>query len=114
MPFIDWNANALDRYTVYLGGPSGRLNVIERLDVSEDGERSTCLLITDSFGLCSVPFLLEAYDRVLLYDPRYYEPFAMGTISGHVEAYGVQDIYFIADEGSFCGGTFFSLCNRQF
>lgn len=114
VPYIDWNANALDRYTVYLGGPSGRLNVIERLDAPEDRTNTTCLLITDSFGLCSVPYLLEGYDRIVLYDARYYEPFAMGAISEHVEAYGVQDIYVILDEGSFAGGTYISLCNRQF
>lgn len=114
VPFIDWNADARDRYAIYLGGPSGRLNVIERTDLPEGSEYSTCLLITDSFGLCAVPYLMEAYDRVLLYDPRYYEPFAMGRISEHVDAYGVQDIYFIVDDGSFCGDTFISLCNRQF
>ena len=114
MPFIDWNADARDRYTVYLGGPSGRLNVIERTDLPAGSQYRTCLLITDSFGLCAVPYLIEAYDRVLLYDPRYYEPFAMGHISEHVEGYGVEDIYFIADDGSFCGDTFISLCNRQF
>ena len=114
VPFIDWNADARDRYTVYLGGPSGRLSVIERTDLPEGSEYSTCLLITDSFGLSSVPFLIESYDRVLLDDPRYYDPFSIGHISEHIEAYGVQDIYFIADTGSFCGGTFLSVCNRQF
>lgn len=114
MPFIDWDADPRDRYTVYLGGPSGRLNVIEKTEKPEEGRCKTCLLITDSFGLCSVVYLLEVYDRVLLYDPRYYEPFAMGHISENAEAYGVQDVFFIADEGSFAGGTFFTLCNRQF
>ena len=111
--FLDRNASARDRYTVYLGGP-GNLAVIEQTDAG-DGDRKTCLLITDSYGLCAVPFFVEAYERVLLYDPRYYSKGKMGSVSDLVERYGVKDIYMIiGDSHAFNDDTFFSACNNQF
>ena len=114
VPFIDPDANPRDRYTVYLGGPKGNWTVIERTDLAADAEKKTCLVISDSYGLCTMPFFAQAYDRAILYDPRYYEKGNMGSVADLIESWGVRDIYLVAGEGNIYGYPFYSLCNRQF
>ena len=114
VPFIDPDANPRDRYTVYLGGPKGNWTVIERTDLEADAEKKTCLVISDSYGLCTMPFFAQAYDRAILYDPRYYEKGNMGSVADLIESWGVRDIYLVAGEGNIYGYPFYSLCNRQF
>ncbi len=113
-PFIDWDADARDRYTVYLGGPKGNWTVVERADIPEDSFEKTCLVISDSYGLCTMPFFAQAYDRAILYDPRYYEKYVMGSVSELIESWEVQDIYLVAGEGNVHEDHFLLLCNRQF
>ena len=113
IPLINRDANERDRYTVYLGGP-GNLTVIERTD-GGSGENKACLLVTDSYGLCTAPFFAEVYDRVLLYDPRYYTKKQIGSVSELVERYAVTDIYVIVgDSHAFKDENFFPSCNSQF
>ena len=114
VPFIDPDATPRDRYTVYLGGPKGNWTVIERTDLAADAEKKTCLVISDSYGLCTMPFFAQAYDRAILYDPRYYEKGNMGSVADLIESWGVRDIYLVAGEGNIYGYPFYSLCNRQF
>jgi len=114
VPFIDPDANPRDRYTVYLGGPKGNWTVIERTDREEGAPLKTCLVISDSYGLCTMPFFAQAYDRAILYDPRYYEKGAMGSVADLIESWGVEDIFMVAGEGNIYGYPFYSLCNRQF
>lgn len=111
--FIQNDANPRDRYTVYLGGPGGNLTMIERTD-AESEKPKTCLIITDSYGLCTAPFFAEVYDRVLLYDPRYYNKNQMGSVVNLIEQYLVTDIYMIIGELHAFDGSFFQLCNRHF
>lgn len=114
VPFIDRDANPRDRYTVYLGGAKGNWTVVERTDLPEDAPRKTCLVISDSYGLCTMPFFAQAYDRAILYDPRYYEKGAMGSVADLIESWGVEDIFMVAGEGNIYDYPFYSLCNRQF
>ena len=111
VPFIDKAADPQDRYTVYLGGPKA-WTVVERADGGSI--EKSCLVITDSFGLCTAPFLTEAYDRVILYDPRYYDKKAMGTLSEQIEAYNIKDIYLIVGELHAFDDSYFKLCSKQF
>ncbi|MBQ5991631.1 MAG: hypothetical protein IJL62_03680 [Clostridia bacterium] len=113
IPFIDRNAPSGDRYKVYLGGPNGNLTVIEQ--TGEEIERpKTCFLITDSYGLCTAPFFAEVYDRVLVYDPRFYNKNQMGSVSGIIEQYGVTDIYLIVGDLHAFDDSYFKLCNNHF
>ena len=114
VPFINDNASPRDRYTVYLGGPKGNWTVVERTDVPEDSFEKTCLVISDSYGLCAMPFFAQAYDRAILYDARYYERYVMGAVSGLIESWGVQDIYMILGDVHFSEETFCRLCNAEF
>ena len=114
VPFIDENANPRDRYTVYLGGPNGNWTVIERTDLEEVADRKTCLVISDSYGLCAMPFFAEAYDRAILYDSRYYKKGEMGSVADLIESWGVQDIYMIQGDTHFYEETLSKLCNGQF
>ena len=114
VPFINDNASPRDRYTVYLGGPKGNWTVVERTDVPEDSFEKTCLVISDSYGLCAMPFFAQAYDRAILYDARYYERYVMGAVSGLIESWGVQDIYMILGDVHFSEETFCMLCNAEF
>lgn len=114
--FIDENAKSQDRYACYLGGPHGQLTVIERTDTAPDAPLKTCFMITDSYGLCTTPFFMEAYDRVIVYDPRYYDRPVMGPLSDVIEAYGVKDIFLVAGEVDVFdrNWTYLGLINRHF
>ena len=114
VPFIEENASPRDRYTVYLGGSKGNWTVVERTDVSEEEIQKTCLVISDSYGLCTMPFFAQAYDRAILYDSRYYEKYAMGAVSDLIESWGVQDIYMILGDYHLSDETFCMLCSRQY
>lgn len=114
VPFICEDANPRDRYSVYLGGSNGNWTVVERTDIPEDSPKNTCLLIADSYGLCTMPFFAEAYDRAILYDPRFYDKKDMGSVADLIESWGVQDIYLIIGDYHFSDEVFFTLCNRQF
>lgn len=113
IPLIVPEASESDRYTVYLGGP-GNLTVIERTD-GGSGENKACFVLADSYGLCTVPFFAEAYDRVVLYDPRFYTKKQLGPVSDAIERFGVTDIYvMVGDTHTFFDDTFFASCNSQF
>ena len=114
IPFIKEDANPRDRYTVYLGGPKGNLTVIERTEMPSAGTEKTCLVITDSYGLCTAPFFAEAYDRVMIYDPRFYNKGEMGSLSGLIDQYRVQDIYLVVGELHAFDESFFLQCRRHF
>lgn len=90
--FLDFNAKANDRYTVYLGGPAGPWTYTD----SENGEEENCLVITDSFGLGFIPFVVNNYRQVHYYDPRYYKYDKVGyTVAEMIEKYSIQDIYVV-------------------
>ena len=114
VPFIEENANPRDRYTVYLGGANGNWTVVERTDIPEEQIQKTCLVISDSYGLCTMPFFAQVYDRVILYDSRYYEKYAMGAVSDLIESWGVQDIYLVAGEGNVYEKHFLAACSHQY
>lgn len=90
--FLDFDAAANDRYTVYLGGPAGPWTYTD----SENGEEENCLVITDSFGLGFMPFVVNNYRQVHYYDPRYYNRDKVGyTVAEMIEKYNIQDIYVV-------------------
>ena len=57
--------------------------------------------------------LLEVYDRVIVYDPRYYVK-TIGSISEWVENLSVKDIYCILSEGYANDESFIRLCNIHY
>lgn len=92
LDFINYNARDNDRYTMYLGGPAGPWTYI----VSDNGETENCLVITDSFGMCYMPFLTTNYKEVHYYDARYYSYASVGyTVAEMIEKHNIQDIYVI-------------------
>lgn len=109
--FLDFNARANDRYTVYLGGPAGPWTYAQM----DNEEKENCLIITDSFGLGYLPFLTKNYNQVHYYDPRYYNRETVGyTVSEMIEKYEIQDIYVvIGDLHSFDSSFIISNANSQ-
>lgn len=109
--FIDWNAKANDRYTVYLSGPAGPWTYAE----CDNGKEENCLVLMDSFGLGYLPFLTENYKQVHYYDPRYYDYDQVGyTVAEMIEKYEIQDIYVIVgDLHSFDSSFLLSYANKQ-
>ena len=90
--FLDFNAVANDRYTVYLGGPAGPWTYAD----SENGADENCLVLTDSFGLGFIPFVTNNYKQVHYYDPRYYDQNKVGyTVAEMIKKYNIQDIYVV-------------------
>ena len=53
-------------------------------------------MITDSFGLGFMPFVVNNYKQVHYYDPRYYDRNKVGyTVAEMIEKYNIQDIYVV-------------------
>ena len=95
LDFIDYNARDNDRYTMYLGGPAGPWTYV----VSDNDETENCLVVTDSFGMCFMPFLTTNYKEVHYYDARYYSYDAVGyTVAEMIEKHNIQDIYVIVSD----------------
>lgn len=93
--FLNMDAKANDRYTVYLGGPAGPWTYAE----VDNAETENCLVLTDSFGLSFVPFLTGNYKQVHYYDPRYYDEAAVGhTVAEMIEKYDIRDIYVVVGD----------------
>ena len=116
VPLIKTDAGSQDRYAVYLGGPNGSWTVVDRTDVPEDAVRKTCLLVSDSYGLCTVPFFIEVYDRVIVYDPRYFDRKAMGGVGDLIVSWNVGDAFMIVGDHEFydTDRLFYLYANRQF
>lgn len=111
LDFIDYNARDNDRYTMYLGGPAGPWTYV----VSDNGETENCLVVTDSFGMCYLPFLTTNYKEVHYYDARYYDYNLVGyTVAEMIEKHNIQDIYVIvADFHSFNSSFLITNANKH-
>ncbi len=91
IPFMDYSAN---NYLAFLGGTKTPWRRFET------GSRTgrTALLIGDSFSNAFLPYLLLHYDRVMMTDLRftsYRHEEAGASVSEYIEAYGVDDVYFV-------------------
>lgn len=92
--FLNRNARANDRYTVYLGGP-GSWAYTE----ASNGEEENALVITDSFGLGFVPLVVGNYHQVHYYDPRYYDKSVVGySVAEVIEKYDITDVYVVVGD----------------
>ncbi len=109
--FLDFDARANDRYTVYLGGPAGPWTYAK----CNNGETEKCLVITDSFGLGFIPFLTANYGEVHYYDTRYFNSqLCGGSVAELMEKHGIQDVYVVVgDLHSFNSGFLLSNANTQ-
>ena len=95
IPFLDENARANDRYTVYLGGPAGPWTYAQ----CDNGMTDNCLVVTDSFGLAFVPLVTQHYAQVHYYDPRYFSAStAGGSVKELIEKYQIKDIYVVVGD----------------
>jgi len=112
IPYLDENAKANDRYTVYLGGPAGPWTYVE----CDNGKEENCLVIMDSFGLGYFTFLTQNYKQVHYYDPRYFDASVVGySVSEMIELYNIQDIYVIlGDLHTFNSSFILENANIQF
>lgn len=110
LPLLDMNANARDRYTVYLGGPGGPWTIL----YSDAPTEENCLVITDSYGLCFVPLLTGQYKQVHYYDARYYKQSDLGkSVSEMIAEYGIKDIYLVLGVAHTFEDTYFAYCSRH-
>lgn len=111
LDYIDYNARDNDRYTMYLGGPGGPWTYT----VTDNGETENCLVITDSFGMCFLPFLTANYKEVHYYDARYYNYDSVGyTVAEMIEKHNIQDIYVVvADFHSFDSSFLITNANKH-
>ena len=95
IPFLDDNARANDRYTVYLGGPAGPWTYAQ----CDNGQTDNCLVITDSFGLAFVPLMTQHYAQVHYYDPRFFNASVVGgSVAELIEKYEIKDIYVVVGD----------------
>ncbi|MBQ9189945.1 MAG: hypothetical protein IJ138_11515 [Clostridia bacterium] len=109
VPLIQKDAPSSDRYCVYLGGPGAPWTVIE----NDAGNGKTCLVLTDSIGLCAIPLLAEVYSRVCCYDSRTYRKYVFGPVSALFERYDVYDVYVYLNENHALSGTMLAEAERQ-
>lgn len=95
IPFLDMNAAANDRYTVYLGGPAGPWSYA----VCDNDSSENCLVICDSFGLAFVPMAASNYNQTHYLDPRYYNYSTVGyTVLEMIEKYNITDVYVVVGD----------------
>lgn len=111
IPFLNLEASANDRYTVYMSGPGGPWRYV----VCDNDETENCLVITDSFGLSVIPFLTYNYKEVHYYDPRFYNGSTVGyTVTEMIQNNNIQDIYVIvADFHTFNSSFLIGTANYQ-
>lgn len=109
--FLKMDAKSNDRYTVYLGGPSGPWHYVE----CDNDETENCLVVTDSFGLTVIPFLTHNYKQVHYYDARYFNKNTVGcSVAEMMEKYNIQDVYVIVAEfNSFTSSFLLKHVNTQ-
>lgn len=95
IPFLDMNAAANDRYTVYLGGPAGPWSYA----VCDNESSKNCLVICDSFGLAFVPMVASNYNQTHYLDPRYFNSGTVGyTVLEMIEKYNITDVYVVVGD----------------
>ena len=95
IPFLNMNAKKNDRYTVYLGGPSGPWTYAQ----CDNGKENNCLVITDSFGLAFVPMVTQNYGQVHYYDPRYFDKRTVGgSVADMIKKYDIKDVYVVVGD----------------
>ncbi len=95
IPFMNENAAANDRYTVYLSGPGGPWTYAQ----SDNGKEENCLVIADSFGLAFIPMIATNYEQTHYLDPRYYNYAAVGyTVAEMIEKYEIKDVFVVAGD----------------
>ncbi len=75
-----------DQYALFLGGNHGEV----KIQTSTDTDRNI-LVIKDSYANCFIPFLLPAYQNILVIDPRYY----LGSIEQLITEENITDILFL-------------------
>ncbi len=111
IPLIDQNADARDRYTVYLGGSAGPWTILKSDADTED----RCLVLTDSYGLCIVPMFTGQYSEVHYCDARYYSKGEMGCgIADMIREYGIKDIYIVLGTLHSFDNDYLARCSTQF
>ena len=104
IPFMDYDTNG------YLAFIRGTQKPWRRFETGSKTGR-TALLIGDSFANAFLPYLLPHYDRVMMTDLRYtsYVPEDAGaSVSGYIDAYGVDDVYFVLSLATSINSEFFT------
>lgn len=75
------------KYGAFAGGDNPYTRVVN----SDIKDKSTCLVIKESFGNAMIPFIAGNYHKVYVIDYRTWK----GTVSEFVKSKGVQDVIFI-------------------
>lgn len=86
----------------YLAFPGGTTGPYRRLITGANTGRK-CLVISDSYGYCFVPYLVPYYDEVHAVDLRseYFKLETAGfTVSEYLKAYDVDEVYFVLSTAS--------------
>lgn len=86
----------------YLAFPGGTTGPYRRLVTGANSGRK-CLVISDSYGYCFVPYLAPYYDEVHTVDLRseYFDLASAGyTVSEYLQAYDIDEVYFVLSTAS--------------
>ncbi len=91
---------SIDNYSCFLTGDQAYAEI----NVPENDQDKTVLIIKDSSSNAFVPFLTEHYGNIIIIDPRMYRP----DVRVLVEELGVDDIIFFTSASTSNGSTY---CN---
>ena len=80
-----------DQYALFLGGNHGEV----KIQTSADTDRNI-LVIKDSYANCFIPFLLPAFQNILVIDPRYY----LGSLDQLITEEKITDVLFLYTAGT--------------
>ena len=81
----DWSRGS--KYNTFIGGDQPYAHIVN----SDIAEKSSCLVIKESFGNALVPFLTANYSEVHVIDYRYWK----GDINEFAEKNGIDDVIFL-------------------
>lgn len=91
---VNWNIiydvsdyNSAVKYSTFIGGD----NPISVINNPKIKDKSSCVVVKESYGNAFVPFLVDNYQTVYIIDYRYYN----GTVDDFVKENHVKDVIFL-------------------
>ena len=85
-----------DKYSVFLNNQHSLITIENRnadLQRTDGEERKALVVIKDSYANCLIPFLIDEYETIWVFDPRYYRGSITKWVNDHPEVKDVLILY---------------------
>ena len=95
-PYNKEYLNKKDKYSMYLNNQHSLIHIENPnadLERTDDSEHSSLVIIKDSYANSLVPLLIDQYETIWVFDPRYYKGSISSWINEHKEVEDVLILY---------------------